>query len=168
MTELINNNPHYESDRSGLKAVLAQHPELVQNGFERYSFHLPASRAAYMEMISAQREKFLEPGGVAQFSRAMNWLATASIRIRKTLNRKHSSYHWKHVAEAAEGDYISNGAFIAAAIDMSYKVISVGEYSLNAYINISIPLNWPPKRGADGNYYLPNGEFWQSCRFPQI
>lgn len=67
---------------------------------------------------------------------------------RKTLNRKRSSYGWKHVAERAMGEYISNDDFIAAARELGFTVRMIPG-SPNAYINISekaVPRR--SKRGA--------------------
>jgi hypothetical protein len=36
--------------------------------------------------------------------------------------RNHSSYGWKHIAERFIGHYITNGAFIAAAALLGYKL----------------------------------------------
>lgn len=35
--------------------------------------------------------------------------------------RPRSSYGWKHVMENDTGEYVSNGAFVAAAISLGYK-----------------------------------------------
>lgn len=50
---------------------------------------------------------------------------------RKTINRKHSSYWLKHLAEGDLG-HVSNGAFIAAGMLCGYKFHDAGT---NVYFN---------------------------------
>jgi len=56
------------------------------------------------------------------------------ITPRKTLNREKNSYRLKHVVEKKCNKYISNGAFIKAAIELGYKFEPSG---LNAYFAMS-------------------------------
>jgi len=54
-----------------------------------------------------------------------DWIKTR--RIRKTINRQHTSYFFKHVIEAFRRDhwdvnsYTYNGAFIAAAVGLGLQ-----------------------------------------------
>jgi hypothetical protein len=52
----------------------------------------------------------------------------------KSVYRHMSSYKYKHIFERYLGFYISNGAFIQAAVDEGFTVI---ENPPNAYFNIS-------------------------------
>lgn len=56
------------------------------------------------------------------------------ITPRKTINDEKGSYGLKHVVERNTNTYISNGAFIKAAIDLGYKY---KQYDLNASFNMS-------------------------------
>ena len=56
---------------------------------------------------------------------------------RKTINTKISSYWLKHEVEAWSRDSITNGAFIAAAIDSGYQYRQDGD-SPNALFNVSV------------------------------
>lgn len=60
---------------------------------------------------------------------------------RKTRNSRYGSYGLKHLVERYYGEYISNGAFIAAAEESGYEVLPDGNNSLNAgfrfWINIA-------------------------------
>lgn len=48
-----------------------------------------------------------------------NWLKFNALP-RKTMNKNQSSYGLKHVVEDEVGEYISNGAFIRAAVEFGY------------------------------------------------
>jgi hypothetical protein len=66
------------------------------------------------------------PVDEAQVQVAREFIRNSCLK-RKVFNRRHTSYFLKHVAEdwaKAQGKavtYISNGAFIAAAIDEGYE-----------------------------------------------
>lgn len=70
-----------------------------------------------------------------QVEMARKWLKEKAIRIA-SINKKSTSYGWKHIAEKYVRSYISNGAFIHAAMLEGFKVKQV-EDSQNAYLNIS-------------------------------
>lgn len=56
------------------------------------------------------------------------------ITKRKTINIKKGSYGLKHVVEKSSNTYISNGAFIKAALEMGFKY---KKNDLNAFFNMS-------------------------------
>lgn len=56
------------------------------------------------------------------------------ITKRKTINEEKGSYGLKHVVEKYYKTYISNGAFIKAAIEMGFDYRQNG---LNAFFNMS-------------------------------
>lgn len=62
------------------------------------------------------------------------------IGKRKTINDEYSSYGLKHKVEkwAEDTDYISNGAFIQAAVDLGYEYRRIRN-SPNAFLNMSFP-----------------------------
>jgi len=66
------------------------------------------------------------------------WIAEW-IDQRDTINPEYQSYALKHAVEAAKGQYVSNGAFIQAAIDSGYKYrqCNAGPCSPNACFNMS-------------------------------
>jgi hypothetical protein len=87
------------------------------------------------------------PINAQEFERAVIWL-TIKRKRRRSLNRKYSSYGLKHIASRdlteiqeevplfADGNtYISDGAFICAAIHLGYKVKKI-HGSTSAYISI--------------------------------
>jgi hypothetical protein len=67
---------------------------------------------------------------------AMRYLQTC--RRRRTMNRRRSSYGWKHVAEKAESEYCSNEQFIAVAIALGFKVKWIPS-TPNCWINMAEP-----------------------------
>jgi hypothetical protein len=53
---------------------------------------------------------------INQVQTCINWLN--SIKRTKTINKRSSSYGYKHEAERAYKTYVTNGAFIAAVIHL--------------------------------------------------
>ena len=72
---------------------------------------------------------------IAEIDRARAWLRTQQPPL--TLNARRSSYSLKHIAERAAGNYISNGAFIAAALLEGWTVKRIPGSNPNAWLNIS-------------------------------
>jgi hypothetical protein len=77
-----------------------------------------------------------------QVDLAIRWLGYHGRRV--TINPKYSSYGLKHAAENTAPilrpnaiPYISNGAFIAAAIHLGYRVVQILD-TPNVRINISM------------------------------
>jgi len=68
-----------------------------------------------------------------EFEKACLWLE--KINKIKTINKQHSSYGLKHLAEDEIG-YISNGTFIAAAINCGFNY-KASETSPNVSFNMS-------------------------------
>ena len=66
--------------------------------------------------------------------RCADWIR-ANTKARKTINRNRSSYGLKHSVERATGTYVTNGAFIAAAIGLGFSFKTRGP---NAYFNFGI------------------------------
>ncbi len=74
----------------------------------------------------------------SQIDLCKRWISTF-IEPRKTLNDKTYSYGMKHIAEDWAGSYVSNGAFIAAAIDLGYRYKQAqGKKNPNAIFNMSL------------------------------
>ncbi len=80
----------------------------------------------------------LREDGVSYFLRAVAWLN--HIPRRKTVNL--GSYSLKHQAERWAGDYISNGAIIAAAIHLGFRIEPIFG-TPNARINVVGRTKWP-------------------------
>lgn len=72
---------------------------------------------------------------LATCQKVCDWLKANAVS-RKTLNTKMGSYGWKHVVETEIGHYVTNGAFIAAAIHCGFNYKRCSSDSPNAYFNI--------------------------------
>lgn len=59
-----------------------------------------------------------------------------TMQLTKRVNKKHSSYFWKHVVEKQMGEYLPNGVFIAAA-KMAKLQVEPHPDGMNAYVSIS-------------------------------
>jgi hypothetical protein len=98
-----------------LKVIKSQ-PQLCAEGLSTPEYWAsPSRRLNFPE----NRQQFVETG-FAEFKNACDFLS--GCLLRKTVNRKMGgSYGLKHKAERWAGDYISNGALIAAAIHLGIR-----------------------------------------------
>lgn len=108
-----------------LPVILKQYPLLTYFGFGEFNRPAATTEEGRRDLLAA----------IAEIDRARAWLRTQ--QPRRTLNPRRSSYGLKHIAERATGDYISNGAFIAAVLLEGWKVRRISEISPNARLNIS-------------------------------
>jgi hypothetical protein len=129
--------------------VLELEPELCRTGFYHYDGpfnywdgsgeHKVGSPADYEAFFQQERERLLQERELHQFLLARQWLRG----FGKATYPKASSYTLKHACEwdmcnALEGQpYMTNGAFIAAAIAEKFQ-IRRRRNSPNALINISL------------------------------
>ena len=109
--------------RAAIRAAMDQHPDLCSHGFGN-----PGDAG-----FSDWRDDLLSDFGVDQFQRARRYLS--AFAHRQTLNRRRSSYGLKHSAEDEQGGYISNGALIAAAVDLGFRMERIN-YGPNAWLGI--------------------------------
>lgn len=108
-----------------IEAVLKAHPKLSldANGLSRFD-HSDANPVK-------------RPIRPQEFVAAVKWLLSYdALDRRKTINTCTSSYGWKHVAERELDTYISNGAFICAALYLNYKMRRQDRSSPNAFFNL--------------------------------
>jgi len=80
--------------------------------------------------------------GVEEFQRAVEWLSL--VPKRQVAGADHDSEGLRHVAEEWSGDYIGNGAFIAAALHLGFPVEWV-RGTHNALIGVEAGAQWPRK-----------------------
>ena len=66
------------------------------------------------------------------------WIILNAGHTRR-IQRRESSYSYKHRVESECGDYISNEAFIEAARSLGYHTVPCGPASPNRYFNMSLP-----------------------------
>lgn len=114
-----------EEAQECIDAVLKAHPKLS----------LDAHGLSRSDGSDADNVK--RPIQPQEFSSAVEWLlGYDALNRRKTIYTGASSYTWKHVAERDLDTYISNGAFICAALYLNYKMQRQGKTSPNAYFNL--------------------------------
>lgn len=100
-----------------LDEVLTAHPILRQLGWDRKAWDSPVDRQQF-ECACA----FLE----------------ATARPLKALNPRSGSYWLKHLAEVWAGEYVSNGALIAAALALGFRFRIGMEDSPNCIFNLEV------------------------------
>jgi hypothetical protein len=72
-----------------------------------------------------------------QVEECKQWLRGFARKKNLPAGRCPNSYYLKHVMEDAIGTYVTNGAFIQAAVDLGFKYSSIGP---NAYFHIELRL----------------------------
>ena len=119
-------------DIEGFNKVLAAYPDLTANGFESEAF------VQRREKRTGEPYKKCPLPSFENIQSCVEWLLRHdALERRKTINRRISSYTWKHIVERSLGKYISNGDFICAALYLNYKMwTDRSTVSLNAYFNI--------------------------------
>ena len=129
-----------------LDQVLPHYPDISMCGWDtRAGFYRllpekswPEKAKQIMGHFNNQRARFHEDFSKGEIQRAIKWLAKQ--RKTKQVNRNFgTSYRMKHVAEATEGKYISNGALILSALALKFQVKPVDQGSPNCWINVAKP-----------------------------
>jgi hypothetical protein len=106
-------------DERQLVVAMTQEPQLNAFGIGIYSDHWRKPRAERLSILEADRKSLR--GNLEDVTWTAQWLRT-NIAPTKTINRRHSSYGLKHMAEKhSPRRYLSNGAFIAAALIAGYR-----------------------------------------------
>ncbi len=118
-----------------VQAVLNAHPALTVNGYgtpniTRIRIKDPAQIVAEHER---DRRRLTGDRALFEIQAAADWLGTR--QPRKTATDGPSSYGLKHVMERATGTYVTNGAFIAAALILGLPVDLDG---LNPSIGVTL------------------------------
>ncbi len=127
----------FPSEYSAIESVMSEHPDLATGGYGLPG-HRSQPRAEREAELNRDRNDMLTPERLGQFARARAYLEP--FGKRQTFNPKVSSYGLKHRAERFHRDrgveyfYISNGMFIAAALDLGFKVKPDG---IKALLNIA-------------------------------
>lgn len=121
-----------------LKEILAAWPDLNNFGFGAYD-PLQKSPEQRRAEIAEKRQVMTEDQFYLEgFMKARSWLR--QFKQIKAINKTGTSYGLKHVAERSIG-YVTNGAFIAAAIAEGFRIERTGP---NAFLNISARA-WDPR-----------------------
>ena len=135
--------------RVAVEDVLRKFPQLTISGLESGRLQRKADGTRetveqQRERINNSREELLERGSMDDFLLCLAMLA--HVKPRKTINTSHGSYGLKHMAEKFHGTYpdgsalgpgyVTNGAFIAAAVCAGFSVRPIPE-TPNALFNMS-------------------------------
>jgi hypothetical protein len=115
-----------------LQDVLDEHSNLTIDGLVLpWKTAAPDRRAALLAHAS-------------QFECAVAWLSL--VPKRKAVSRGHGySYTIKHVIQRWAGEYVSNGATIAAALHLGFPVLQCPA-TINAWIGVEGRRKWPTGR----------------------
>ncbi len=115
-----------------IQEVINRLPRLTNNGvrFKGQLGMIKLSKEGFIKKFDDEQKALLND--TESFQKICVWLK--KVNKIKTINRKHSSYYLKHVAEQEIG-YITNGVFIAAAIDCGFNFES--DDSPNVFFNMS-------------------------------
>jgi hypothetical protein len=116
-----------------MQRVLDQQPQLGNFGFGVYAPERKTGLEQATE-LARKRDEIRSPVSLAAFIATRAWLRRHNKR--KTINRSGTSYGLTHVAERDVG-YITNGAFIAAAVAEDFCVVREEGEGPNAWLNIS-------------------------------
>jgi len=112
-----------------IQKVIKTIPKLTDFGIGLFEHNL--SKSEYDIKFRNEQNQLLS--NVEEFEKVSNWLK--SVEKIQSINRRHTSYGLKHIAEKSIG-YSTNGIFIAAAIHagFEYKIIDGGP---NVQFNMS-------------------------------
>ena len=107
-----------------------------------------------------------EPVNADEIAVCRRWIAMFANR-RRTINSGSSSYGLKHCVEEASSQsvYVSNGAFICAALEAGFTAVQCESRSPNCYFNMGttawrrLPVDSQGKRrGRHSNLLIPVNE----------
>jgi len=111
--------------------VIKAEPNLCGSGLATTQYWRSSRRQINFD---ENRQDFID-NGFRMFKDACEFLS--GVQLRKTINRKSgSSYGLKHKAEKWAGDYISNGALIAAALHLGIQFEQIPD-TQNVYLAVS-------------------------------
>jgi hypothetical protein len=111
-----------------LRKVVEDTPQLNKNGLNNFNH-------------SKDSQKLLTPSGLLEFAIALSYLEQAdrtkqpNTNIPTSYGLKHQAEKWGRVTINDSCSYVSNGALIAAASSLGFKLKAFG--TLNCNINIS-------------------------------
>ena len=99
--------------KADVEKLLEQHPLLSDGGYGR-----PKD---YWDKHTAWRAALVTPTSIVEIERLCHWI-DGNLSPQKSINRRHTSYGLKHIAEREIG-YITNGQFIVAALLCGYRMM---------------------------------------------
>ncbi len=132
MTTSVSGTVATRMTKDDIAAVMERVPLLNDHGIGLFDGFRGYSRAERAAIFRKDREMLL--GSEESCTRICEWLRDKAKR--KTMNPRYSSYGLKHLAEDEIGEYVTNGAFIAAAIHCGFPYRLIDE-SPNVLFGIS-------------------------------
>lgn len=83
-----------------------------------------------------------DAGGInpEEFALCVRWIRARCDRLRTVARSGRTSYGYKHDVERDTGYYVTNGAFIAAAVYCGYAMERVAPNNPNAIFNVAAAL----------------------------
>lgn len=118
-----------------LEKIMRENPLLNTIGFGMSTSTYYKSSSDRKAAVIKRRADLI--GQLDTCRKVATWLKQCT-KAEARINRKCGSYTWKHIVEKELGTYVSNGAFIAAAIYCGYKCEPIKEdENPNAYFNIA-------------------------------
>ena len=94
--------------------------------------------------IARYNDENVEPPNPHEVQLCTNWLRAFATK-RKSLQRRATSASYKTAVEKWAGEYVSNGAFIAAAVAEGYTIREDDFSPRNAHLNIVLPRRRTPQ-----------------------
>ena len=116
-------------NKTDIKKILDKETSLNDAGFGLAFDFKKLTPDEYQKQLKQLRNDLLD--SPYECTHVCEWLK--NINKIKTINKRRSSYGLKHIVEKRT-TYISNGAFICAAIFMGFKYVIDGP---NAFFNMS-------------------------------
>jgi hypothetical protein len=110
----------------------------ISNG-RRWYARTPRVAEEFADQLAEGRASLHD--GLDGVAASIEWLDLLSPH--KTFNRRHTSYGYKHYVERyfrhvkGQPRYVSNGAFIAAAIGMGFRIDEIAIDHPNVHVNIA-------------------------------
>ena len=112
-----------------IKKIVDENPEITDFGFSSLEDGKKLSKMERQRLITQERTRLYN--SILSIEKIYYWICN-NLVVQSTINKNISSYNLKQKAELDVG-YISNGAFIVAALYSGLKYRRVGP---NAYFNI--------------------------------
>lgn len=98
-------------DLDRIAQVLAEHPQLNAGGNGTSNIRTTS------DQMAASHAELRTEQGMIDIAEILDWLRAQDLALVKRPGASQpSSYTWKHIAENSMGRYVTNGAFIAAAL----------------------------------------------------
>lgn len=107
-----------------VRHVLSHYALLHEGGHGRSHSMRGLTGAEFWKEMAAKRAAMMTPEAIERIQGAKNWIRS-NLRHGQHTNRRRTSYGIKHVMEADNGLYVTNGEFIVAMLLSGFNMDSV-------------------------------------------